>query len=120
MEFTAMDHTYDLSGSGAMRSVVERLDRVDAKEAGQGAMINPEDPVGSAKKADLEIRQELLAALGIPLGAATIARRSTTDGDTLVVRMTAPGLLPDERRIALFKGFPVTYEIVRPVEIRRR
>lgn len=76
--------------------------------------------MGSPRKADLEIRRELLAALGLPLGTAIIGHRPTPHGDTLVVRLTAPGLLPGARLTASFKGFPITYEIVKPMEIRRR
>jgi hypothetical protein len=82
-------------------------------------MIDSQSPPGSPRKADLQIRKELLATLGLPLGAATVARRPTPEGDILVVRMATPGLLPADQRPARFRGFPVTYEVVRPVKIGR-
>jgi hypothetical protein len=82
-------------------------------------MIAPQSPNCAARKADLQVRQELLDTLGVPKGAATVARRPTLEGDLLVVRLTASGLLPSEQRPARFRGFPVTYEVVRPVKIGR-
>jgi hypothetical protein len=82
-------------------------------------MDDPQSPNCAARKADLQIRQELLETLGVPKGAATVARRPTPEGDLLVVRLTASGLLPADRRPARFRGFPVTYEVVRPVKIGR-
>ncbi|WP_262028308.1 hypothetical protein [Microvirga sp. Mcv34] len=82
-------------------------------------MDDPESPNDAARKADLQIRQELLETLGVPKGAATVARRPTPEGDLLVVRLTASGLLPADQRPARFRGFPVTYEVVRPVKIGR-
>jgi hypothetical protein len=70
-------------------------------------------------KASLEIRQELLDALGLPLGTATVARRSTLEGETLVARLTGPAALPAERRPDTYHGFPVLYEVVEPVTIER-
>ncbi len=82
-------------------------------------MIDPQSPNCAARKADLQIRQELLNTLGVPKGAATVARRLTPEGDLLVVRLAAPGLLPADQRPARFRGFPVTYEVVRPLKIGR-
>jgi len=82
-------------------------------------MSDPQNPNDAARKADLQIRQELLETLGVPKGAATVARRLTPEGDLLVVRLTASGLLPADQRPARFRGFPVTYEVVRPVKIGR-
>jgi len=82
-------------------------------------MIDTPSPNCTAKKADLQIRQELLDTLGVPKGAATVARRPTPEGDLLVVRLTASDLLPADQRPARFRGFPVTYEVVRPVKIGR-
>ena len=82
-------------------------------------MIDTQTLATSPRKADFQLREELLAALGLPLGAATIARRATAEGDVLVVRMTEPGLLPADQRPAKFQGFPVTYEVVRPLKIGR-
>jgi hypothetical protein len=84
------------------------------------AMIDSQSRADSPQKADLQIRKELLNALGLPPGAATVARRPTPNGDTLVVRMTASGLLPANRRPASFRGYPVVYEVVGPLEIKRR
>jgi hypothetical protein len=75
-------------------------------------MTNSQDLGDTPRKADLAVRKELLDALGMPSGSATVARRPTPEGDTLVVRMTAPGILSANRRLAWFQGFPVTYEIV--------
>jgi hypothetical protein len=80
-------------------------------------MINSQTPSGFPRKASLELCKELLNALGVPLGTATVARRPTPKGDILVVRMTVPGLLPADQRPASFRGFPVTYEVVRPLKI---
>jgi hypothetical protein len=82
-------------------------------------MIDSQSPPGSPRTADVSIRKDLLIALGLPLGAATIARRRAPEGDILVVRLTASGLLPADQRPARFRGFPVTYEVVRPVKIGR-
>jgi hypothetical protein len=82
-------------------------------------MTDCRDPERSPQKASFEIRQELLDALGLPPGAATVARRPTSEGDTLVVRMTAPNLPPAERRPDSYQGFPVAYEIVEPLKIER-
>jgi hypothetical protein len=71
----------------------------------------------SPQKASVEIREGLLEALGLPLGTATVARRPTLEGDTLVVRLMAPDLLPAEGRPNRYQGFPVAYEIVEPVKI---
>ncbi|WP_262267367.1 hypothetical protein [Microvirga yunnanensis] len=90
-----------------------------AKEGGPEAMIDPQSPNGAARKADLQIRRDLLDMLGAPKGAATVARRPTPEGDLLVVRLTAPGVLPADQRPARFRGFPVTYEVVKPVKIGR-
>ena len=80
-------------------------------------MTDPQRSVSAARKVSQEIRQELLDTLGVPKGAATVARRPTPRGDLLVVRLTSPGLLPAEQRPARFRGFPVTYDVVRPVKI---
>ncbi len=80
-------------------------------------MTDPQGPNGVARKADLRIRQELLETLGVPKGAAIVARRPTPEGDVLVVRLTAAGLLSVDQRPARFRGFPVTYEVVRPLKI---
>jgi hypothetical protein len=53
------------------------------------------------------------------LGAATVVRRRAPEGDILVVRLTAPGLLPADQRPAKFRGFPITYEVVKPMKIGR-
>jgi len=82
-------------------------------------MNDPQDPVGSPPRASLKTRKELLDALSVPLGAVTVARRPTLEGDTLVVRMTAQGLLPADRRPKQFQGFPVTYEIVTTLKVRK-
>jgi hypothetical protein len=82
-------------------------------------MIDTPVAPGSPRNADLSIRKELLVALDLPSGAATVARRPTPEGDLLVVRLTAPGLLPADQRPARFRGFPVTYEVVRPLKIGR-
>jgi hypothetical protein len=82
-------------------------------------MIDTQSPNDAARKADLRIRQELLDTLGVPKGAATVARRPTQEGDLLVVRLTVPGLLPADQRPATFRGFSVTYEVVRPLKIGR-
>lgn len=82
-------------------------------------MIDTQSPNFAARKADLHIRQELLETLGVPKGAATVARRSTPEGEVLVVRLAASGLLPAGQRPARFRGFPVTYEVVRPLKIGR-
>jgi hypothetical protein len=82
-------------------------------------MIDTQSLNCAARKADLQIRQELLDTLGVPKGAATVARRPTPEGDLLVVRLTASGLLPADQRPARFRGFPVTYEVVRPLRIGR-
>jgi hypothetical protein len=81
-------------------------------------MVNPQSSVGPAK-VSLDVRKGLLDALGLPLGSATIARRRKPEGDTLVVRMTAPGLLPVGDRLTSFRGYSVVYEVVRPLEIQR-
>jgi hypothetical protein len=82
-------------------------------------MIDALTPSISPKRADLQTRQELLDTLGVPKGAATVARRSMPEGDLLMVRLTASSLLPPDQRPARFRGFPVTYEGVRPLKIRR-
>jgi hypothetical protein len=82
-------------------------------------MIDARSPTYCPKKADPQIRQELFDTLGVPKGAATVARRPTPEGDLLVVRLTASGLLPADQRPASFRGFPVTYEVVRPLKIGR-
>lgn len=84
------------------------------------AMIDSQSRAASPQKAALQTRKELLNALGLPPRAATVARRPTPDGDTLVVRMMAPGLLPADRRPASFRGYPVVHEVVHPLEIKRR
>jgi hypothetical protein len=94
-------------------------EQTSAKEGGPEAMIDTQSPNCSPRKADLQTRQELLETLGVPEGAATVARRPTSEGDLLVVRLTAPGFLPADQRPARFRGFPVTYEVVRPVKIGR-
>lgn len=71
------------------------------------------------QRATREIRKELLVSLGVPPGAATVARRPTPEGDVLVVRLTAADLLSVDQRPARFRGFPVTYEVVRPLKIGR-
>jgi hypothetical protein len=83
-------------------------------------MIGTQSSPGPSRKADLQIHKELLAVLGLPPRAATIARRLMPDGGALVVRLAAPGLLSANQRLAWFKGFPVTYEVVRPLKIGRR
>lgn len=82
-------------------------------------MAEPLSKAGSPRKASLETRQELLQVLGAPLGSVTIARRPTSEGDALVVRMTSPSLLPTDQRPDWFQGFPVTYEVVPPLKIGR-
>jgi hypothetical protein len=82
-------------------------------------MVNPQRLGGPTRKASLQIRQELLETLGMPVGAATVARRSTPEGDLVVVRLTASGLLPADQRPGRFRGFPVTYEVAKPVKVRR-
>jgi hypothetical protein len=80
-------------------------------------MTNSRNLGDTLRKADLALRKELLDALGVPPGTATIARRPSPQSDALVVRMTAPGLLPANRRPTRFQGFPVIYEIVPPLNI---
>jgi len=80
-------------------------------------MVNPRRSAGSHHKASHEACRELLNRLGVPLGTVTVARRPTREGETLVVRMTAPGVLLVGRQITRFHGFPVTYEIVPPLKI---
>jgi hypothetical protein len=80
-------------------------------------MTNSRDPGDTPRKADLAVRKELLDALGMPSGAVTVARRPTPEGDTLVVRMTAAGALPADRRADRFQGFPVIYEIFPPLKV---
>jgi hypothetical protein len=72
-------------------------------QGGPAAMIDSQNPPGPLRKAALQLRKELLAALDLPLGAATIARRRTPDGEVLVVRMTAPNLLPADHRPTSFR-----------------
>lgn len=83
-------------------------------------MINSQTPSNTPRKASLDLRKELLNALGVPLGTATVARRPTPMGDTLVVRMTVPELLPADRRPSQFRGIPVAYEVVKPLKISHR
>jgi hypothetical protein len=59
----------------------------------------------------------LLNALSPPPGTVIIARRPLPGGDMLVVRMAVPKLLPVERRPTTDQGFPVTYEIAKPLKI---
>ena len=75
-------------------------------------------PIGRAagRKASVEVRQELLRFLGAPIGAVVVARRSTPAGDVLVVRTSAPNVLPPNRRPSEFQGFSVDYEIKPPVK----
>jgi hypothetical protein len=73
----------------------------------------------SPRKASFDIRRELLDGLGLPPGTATVARRPTSKGDTLVVRLTGPTVLPAERRLETYQGFSVAYEVVGPVKIER-
>jgi hypothetical protein len=80
-------------------------------------MIGSQNSVDAPRRASREVRQELLDHLGVPLGTATVARRRTRDGDTLVVRLIAPSLLPANRRITRFKDFPVEFEIVKPLKL---
>ncbi|AWM87092.1 hypothetical protein C4E04_10325 [Microvirga sp. 17 mud 1-3] len=61
----------------------------------------------------------MLNDLGLPPGTATVARRRTPESDILVVRMTTPVLLPAGRRPDRYQGFPVVYEIVRPLKVGR-
>ena len=82
-------------------------------------MIDTQSSNCAARKADLRTRRELLETLGVPKGAATVARRLTPEGDLLVVRLTASSLLSADQRPARFRGFPVTYEVVKPVKIGR-
>ncbi|KLK90880.1 hypothetical protein AA309_23470 [Microvirga vignae] len=82
-------------------------------------MTDPQRSVSAARKVSQKIRQELLDTLGVPKGAATVARRPTLEGDLLVVRLTAASVLSADQRPARFRGFPVTYEVVRPVKIGR-
>jgi hypothetical protein len=82
-------------------------------------MTDPQRSVSAARKVSPEIRQELLDTLGVPKGAATVARRPTPEGDVLVVRLTPAGLLSVDQRPVRFRGFPVTYEVVRPLKIGR-
>jgi hypothetical protein len=80
-------------------------------------MTNSRDMTDSCRIASREVREGLLAALALPRGTVTVARRRTAKGDTLVVRMIVPGLLPAERRPDCYQGFPVTYEIAEPLKI---
>jgi hypothetical protein len=92
-----------------------RYDRL--RENTTAAMTESLGPAGSPQTASLAIRKALLDALGVPMGTATVARRRTQEGDTLVVRLIVPDLLPAERRPDCYRGFPVAYEIVGPVKI---
>lgn len=78
-------------------------------------MAAPQD----ARRATLETREELLRALAVPPGSATVARRSTPSDDILVVRMISPTAVPIERRLKRFHGFDVEYEQVGPVKAGR-
>ena len=80
-------------------------------------MMNSRNPGDTLRKADLAVRKELLDALGMPPGAATVGQRPSPLGDTLVVRMTAPGVLPANQRPTRFQGFPVIYETIPPLKI---
>lgn len=59
----------------------------------------------------MAVRRDLLTQIGAPAGAVVVARRPTPSGDVLVVRMTASGTVPSERRLTSFRGFPVDYEV---------
>jgi hypothetical protein len=71
------------------------------------------------RKASVEVRQDLLRFLDPPVGTVVIARRPTPDGDVLVVRTSAPNVLPPHRRPSHFQGFVVNYETVPPIKAGR-
>lgn len=71
----------------------------------------------TARKASLEVRQELLRYLGVPLGSVVIARRPSPEGDVLVVRTAAANTIKSNRRPQEFQGFTVAYEIVQPLKV---
>lgn len=69
----------------------------------------------SGPRATVETRRELLERLEAPHGSVVIARRPTSSGDVLVVRMVTADAVPPGRRLKKFKGFGVDYEIVGPI-----
>lgn len=69
----------------------------------------------SAKRAVPAVRQQLLQSLGAPLGAVTVMRRATPEGDVIVVRMNSKTSVRPERRVSAFQSFPVVYEVMEPV-----
>jgi hypothetical protein len=80
-------------------------------------MTDSQDTTGSRRNASREVREGLLAAPDLPRGAVTVARGRMAEGDTLVIRMIAPDLLPAERRPDCFQGFPVIYQVAEPLKI---
>ena len=67
----------------------------------------------------MAVRRDLLTQIGAPVGSVVVARRPTPSGDVLVVRMSASGTVPSERRLASFRGFPVDYEVTSPAKAGR-
>jgi hypothetical protein len=66
-----------------------------------------------------EICERLLAALDLPPGTAMVARRRMADGDTIVVRMIVPDLLPAERCPDCFWVSLSYNQVAEPVKIGR-
>ena len=71
-----------------------------------------------ARKADVQVREDLLRYLDAPLGSVVVARRPTLSGsDVIVVRMTASNAVPEGRRPSAFDGFKVDYEVIAPSKL---
>lgn len=79
-------------------------------------MAKSQSPGSSTRKASL-VHKELLDALALPPGAASIARRSTSEGNILVVRLTMPSLLLGDLRSTSFGGYPDTYNAVGSLKV---
>jgi hypothetical protein len=72
------------------------------------------------RKASMETRQGLLRALSVPAGVANVGRQPGKQGDRLVVTLVSKRWLPADPRIDEFDGFPVVYEVVRPLKVGAR
>ncbi len=68
------------------------------------------------RRATLDLRTDLLAAIDAPPGAVTVLRRATPSGDVLVVRTIATAI-PADRHRSDFRGVAVIWETVRPPRI---
>ncbi|NTF17933.1 hypothetical protein G6L37_05920 [Agrobacterium rubi] len=67
-----------------------------------------------ARRADVAMRERLLAVLGAPSGV-TLARRPTHADDIIVVWLPSAISVPLPSRISLFEGVQVEYRVAKVI-----